>query len=62
LELVPDEPKLVCAVHISPNTFMHIAKLGYEGSIPSFFCGDGIDYCTFGGSHSKSYIYSSDDN
>jgi hypothetical protein len=29
---------------------MHVAKLGFEGNVPSFFCGDGIYYCTFGGS------------
>jgi hypothetical protein len=29
---------------------MHVAKLGLETSIPSLFCGDGINCCTFGGS------------
>jgi hypothetical protein len=37
---------------------MPIAKLGLEGNIPSLFCGDGIDYCTSGGSWSKSSICS----
>jgi hypothetical protein len=37
---------------------MHVAKLGFEGNIPSLFCGDGIDCCIFGGSQSKSCIYS----
>jgi hypothetical protein len=57
LELVLDEFKLLCAVRTSPNTFMLITELSLKGNISSFFCGDGIDYCTFGGSWSKSYIY-----
>ncbi len=48
-------------VHTSPNTFMHVTKFGLEGNIPSLICGDGTNYCTYGGSWSKSYIYSSVD-
>ncbi len=55
-ELVPNEPKLLCAIQTSPNTFMHVAKLGLEGNIPSLLCGDGIDYWTSGGFRSKSCI------
>ncbi len=62
LELVFNEPKLLCVIQISPNTFMHVAEHGFKGNIPSFFYGDGTDCYTFGGSHSKSYIYSFDDN
>jgi hypothetical protein len=36
---------------------MHVAKLGLEGSIRSFFYGDGTYCCTFGGFWSKSCIY-----
>jgi len=36
---------------------MPITELGLESKIPSLFCGDGIDYWTFGGSQSKSCIY-----
>jgi len=50
LELVLDELKLLCVVQTFPNTFMHVAKLGLDDNIPSFFCGDGIDCCTSGGS------------
>jgi hypothetical protein len=38
---------------------MPVAKLGFEGIIPSYFCGDGTNCYTFGGSWSKSYICSS---
>jgi hypothetical protein len=37
---------------------MPIVKLGFEGKIPSFLCGDGTNCYTCGGSQSKSYIYS----
>jgi hypothetical protein len=59
MELVLEKPKLLCAIRISPNIFVPIMKLGIEGSIPSLFCGTGIDYCTSGGSNSKSFICSS---
>jgi len=57
LELVLDELKLLCEIHISPNTFVHVAELGLENNIPSIFYGDGTYCCTFGGSMSKSCIY-----
>ncbi len=54
LELVSNEPKLLCVVQIFPNTFMHVVKLGFEGNILSLLCGDGTCYCTSSGSKSKS--------
>jgi len=59
MELVFEEPKLLCVIHISPNIFVPIVELGLEGSIPSLFCGIGINCCTSGGSNSKSCIYTS---
>ncbi len=59
LELVPYELRFLCAIQTFPNTFMLVVKLGFEGSITSFFGGDGTNCCTFCGSPSKSYIYSS---
>jgi len=35
VELVPNEPKLLCAIQTFPNTFMLVAELGLEGNIPS---------------------------
>jgi hypothetical protein len=49
MELIPNEPKLLCVVQTFPNTFMHVTKLGLEGNIPSLFCGDGTYCWTFGG-------------
>jgi hypothetical protein len=43
LEFVHDEPSLLCVVQTSPNTFMHVIGLGFEGIIPSLFCGDGTN-------------------
>jgi len=57
MELVLDEPKFLCVVHISPNTLVHVAKLSLEGNIPLLLCGDGINYCTSSGFRSKFYIY-----
>ncbi len=37
---------------------MHVVELGSEGSIPSFFCGDGTYCWTYGEFQSKSWIYS----
>ncbi len=54
LELVYEEPRFMCEVQISPNTFVPIIELGLEGSIYSLFC----DCCTFGRSSSKSYLCS----
>jgi hypothetical protein len=56
MELISNEPRLLCVVQISPNTFVPIAEVGLEGNISSLFCGIGIDCYTFGGSGSKSYI------
>jgi hypothetical protein len=53
-----DEPRLMCVVQTSPNTFMLIAKLGLEGNIPSLFNGDGIDCCISSGFKAKSHICS----
>jgi hypothetical protein len=50
LEFVFDEPRLLCVIQTSPNTFMFVAKLGFEGIIPSFFYGGGTYYYTFSGS------------
>jgi hypothetical protein len=59
LKLILEDPRLLCAVQISPITFVHVAKLDFEGNIPSLFYGSGIDCCTFSGPRSKLYIYSS---
>jgi hypothetical protein len=59
MELISKEPRLMCEVEISPNIFVHVLELGLECSIPSSFGGTGTNCCTFGGSNSKSYIYSS---
>jgi hypothetical protein len=48
LELVPYEPRFLCAVHISP--IETIVELGFEGNIPSLLFGDGTNYCTYSGS------------
>jgi len=50
LELIPNELRLLCAIRTSPNIFMLVIELGLEGTIPSFFYGDGIDCYTSGGS------------
>jgi hypothetical protein len=36
LERVLEEPKILCVVQIFPNTFVHVVKLGLEGSILSY--------------------------
>jgi hypothetical protein len=43
LKLVLEEPRLLCAIQIFPNTFVHVAELSLEGNIPSLFCGARID-------------------
>jgi hypothetical protein len=35
LELVYEDPRLLCEGKISPKMFVLVAKLGLEGSIPS---------------------------
>ncbi len=59
MELVPKEPKFLCVVQISQNTFVHVTKCGLEGNIPSLFSGARTYCCTSGGSRSKFCIYSS---
>ncbi len=59
LELIFEKRKLRCEVQITPNTFVHVAELGIEGSIPSLFYGIRTNCCTYSGFGSKSYICSS---
>jgi hypothetical protein len=59
LELVFEKPKLMCAVKISPNIYVHVVELSFKGSIPSLFYGTGIDWCTSSRFKFKSYICSS---
>jgi hypothetical protein len=57
LELVYEKPRLLCEVHISPKMFVHVAKLGFEGNVPSLLCGIKVDYCTSSKFGSTSCIY-----
>ncbi len=55
MELVLDEPTFMCVVQNFPNTFVPIAKLSLEGSIPSLFCGTRT-YCCISGGFSPYFV------
>jgi hypothetical protein len=57
LELVHDEPKFLCVVQTSLNTFMLVVELSFEGNIFALLCRDGTNYCISSGSLLKSCIY-----